>query len=75
MVCGVHRRARDDYGVEPICKQVPITPSTYYEHTAREADPERLPPRVRHDETLKPEIQRVWYENFQVYGARKDWRQ
>ena len=37
------------YGVEPICKQLPITPSTYYEHTAREADPERLSPRVRHD--------------------------
>jgi transposase InsO family protein len=66
---------RDDYGVESICRQLPIAPSTYYEHKAREADPERLPPRVRRDEALKPEIRRVWDENFQVYGARKVWRQ
>jgi hypothetical protein len=66
---------RECYGVEPICKQLPIAPSTYYEHKAREADPERLPPRVRRDEALKPEIRRVWDEHFQVYGARKVWRQ
>ena len=40
---------RDDYGVEPICRQLPIAPSTYYEHKAREADPERLPPRAQRD--------------------------
>ena len=66
---------RDDYGVEPICAQLPIAPSTYYEHKAREADPERLPPRVQRDRELSDEIQRVWDENFQVYGARKVWRQ
>jgi hypothetical protein len=33
---------RDDYGVETFFKQLPNYPSTYYEHTAREADPERL---------------------------------
>ena len=38
---------RDDYGVEPICAQLPIAPSTYYEHKAREMDPERLPLRVQ----------------------------
>ena len=27
---------RDEYGVEPICKAVPIAPSTYYERKARE---------------------------------------
>jgi putative transposase len=66
---------RDEYGVEPICTQLPIAPSTYYEHKAREVDPERLPPRVRRDRELSDEIQRVWDENFQVYGARKVWRQ
>ena len=66
---------RDDYGVEPICAQLPIAPSTYYEHKAREMDPERLPPRVRRDRELSAEIQRVWDENFRVYGARKVWRQ
>ena len=66
---------RDAYGVESICTQLPIAPSTYYEHKAREADPERLPPRVRRDKELSDEIQRVWDENFRVYGARKVWRQ
>ena len=36
---------------------------------------ERAPPRVVRDAGLKPEIQRVYDENFQVYGARKVWRQ
>ena len=66
---------RDAYGVESICTQLPIAPSTYYEHKAREADPERLPPRVRRDKELSDELQRVWDENFHVYGARKVWRQ
>jgi transposase InsO family protein len=66
---------RAEYGVEPICAQLPITPSTYYEHKAREAEPERLPPRVRRDVEISQEIQRVWDDNFQVYGARKVWRQ
>ena len=66
-------RERD--GVESICRQLPIAPSTYYEHKAREVAPERLPPRVQRDMALKPEIRRVWDENFQVYGAKKVWRQ
>ncbi|MCH7536638.1 MAG: IS3 family transposase [Proteobacteria bacterium] len=63
------------FGVEPICTQLPIAPSTYYEHQARAADPSRLPPRTRRDGLLKDEIQRVWDENFRVYGAYKVWRQ
>jgi putative transposase len=66
---------RAEYGVEPICAQLPIAPSTYYDHKAREAEPERLPPRFRRDAEISQEIQRVWDENFQVYGARKIWRQ
>src|SRR6266498_1291867 len=49
--------------------------ATYYEHKAREAEPERAPPRVRRDVEISQEIQRVWDENFHVYGARKIWRQ
>ena len=37
---------RDDYGVEPICKVVPIAPSTYYVQKTRQADPSRLPLRI-----------------------------
>ena len=63
------------YGVEPICKELPIAPSTYYEHKLRERVPEHAPPRVQRDAVLRPEIQRVWDENFSVYGVRKVWRQ
>lgn len=66
---------RDEYGVEPICAQLPIAPSTYYEHKAREAGPGRLPLRAQRDRVLCLDIQRVWTENFRVYGARKVWRQ
>jgi putative transposase len=68
-------RHRDAYGVESICAQLPIAPSQYYEWKAREADPERWPPRLRRDRALVQEIRRVYEENFQVYGARKVWRQ
>ena len=51
---------RDDYGVEPICKVLPIAPSTYYEQKARQADPSRLPKRLAGDQKLLLEIERVW---------------
>ncbi len=63
------------YGVEPICAQLPIAPSTYYQHKAREADAAKVPARLLRDRVLMPHIQRVWEENFRVYGARKVWRQ
>jgi len=66
---------RDLYGVESICKQLPIAPSLYYEHKARQADPQRVPPRLERDRVLISEIRRVYAENFEVYGARKMWRQ
>jgi putative transposase len=63
------------HGVEPICKVLPIAPSTYHDHIAKRADPERLSARAKRDLMLKPEIERVFTENFEVYGARKVWRQ
>ena len=66
---------RDRFGVESICKQLPIAPSTYYEAKAREVNPERMPERHQRDELLSVDVQRVWEENFRVYGARKVWRQ
>jgi len=66
---------RDAYGVEPICKVLPIAPSTYRAHAARRADPGRLPARARSDAALMIEIQRVYEANFCVYGVRKIWRQ
>lgn len=66
---------RDEHGVESICRHLPIAPSVYYEHKARERDPERLPRRAVRDAELREQIERVWKENFGVYGARKVWRQ
>jgi transposase InsO family protein len=66
---------RSAYGVEPICAVLPIAPATYYEHKARKRDPLRRPARARRDDALRVDIQRVWEENFAVYGAEKVWRQ
>jgi putative transposase len=63
------------HGVEPICRVLPIAPSTYHAHAARRADPRKLPARAQRDITLRAEIRRVYEENFRVYGVRKVWRQ
>ena len=63
------------HGVEPICKVLPIAPSTYHAHAACRTDPKRASARARSDAAVSREIQRVWDENFQVYGIRKVWRQ
>jgi transposase InsO family protein len=67
-----HRAA---YGVEPICKVLPIAPSTYHAHAARRIDPARLARRAKRDLVLTAEIRRVFEANFRVYGVRKVWRQ
>jgi len=66
---------KDRFGVEPICAVLPIAPSTYYAHKVTHRDPERRSARAKRDEVLKSEIQRVWEENYRVYGVRKVWRQ
>ena len=63
------------HGVEPICRVLPIAPSTYHAHAARCADPGKLSARAQRDATLRIEIRRVYEENFRVYGVRKVWRQ
>jgi putative transposase len=61
---------RDRWGVEPICRVLQVAPSTYYAASSR-------PPsgRALRDAQLKVEIERVYKDNFSVYGARKVWRQ
>ena len=66
---------RSLHGVEPICKVLPIAPSTYHERAAKRRDPSRLSPRAQRDLAMKPEVQRVFDANFKVYGYRKVWRQ
>jgi putative transposase len=66
---------RGAYGVEPICKVLPIAPSTYRAHAARRADPAKLSARAKRDLALDADIRRVFEANFGVYGVRKVWRQ
>ncbi|MDR6790658.1 transposase InsO family protein [Sphingomonas sp. BE138] len=66
---------REVYGVEPICRVLPIAPSTYHAHAARRIEPTRRSARARRDDALGPEVRRVFEENFRVYGVRKVWRQ
>ena len=67
-----HRRA---YGVEPICRMLPIAPSTYHERAAQRRDRSRMSARAMQDEVLKIEVKRVFETNFGVYGVRKVWAQ
>ena len=66
---------RGVYGVEPICKVLPIAPSTYYSHAVRKENPDKQPVRAQRDARLRVAIREVWEENHHVYGARKVWRQ
>ena len=47
----------------------------YYDYYDLERDPDRRSDRAKRDEELEPEIERVWKENFEVYGVKKVWRQ
>jgi putative transposase len=69
MIAYIHGH-KDRYGVEPICRVLPIAPSTYYQATGRSPSA-----RAVRDTKLKVEIARVHAEHLGVYGARKVWRQ
>jgi transposase InsO family protein len=62
-------------GVEPMCAVLPIAPATYYRHKAWKADPDSRPARQKTDEYFSAEVSRVWKANYEVYGAKKVWRQ
>ena len=59
---------RGAYGVEPICRVLPIAPSTYHAHVAKRADPTRLSARAKRDAALnaggsagvRGELRRLW---------------
>jgi hypothetical protein len=66
---------RGVFGVEPICRLVPIAPSTYYENVTKRLDVDRLSSRARSDIGPKIEMRRVFEQNFRVHGVRKVWQQ
>ena len=61
---------KQEYGVEPMCAQLPIAPSTYYASKSRP-----LSERALSDQELEKDIKRIYDENYQVYGVRKVWKQ
>jgi putative transposase len=64
----LHRPTQGAHGVEPICRELPIAPSTYY--TARSRPPSA---RAIEDEELKAKILEVYKANYEVYGVEKIW--
>ncbi|MWT73270.1 IS3 family transposase [Escherichia coli] len=63
------------HGVGPVCRELDIAPSTYYWHQQRRQHPEQCSQREKRDAQISQEIKRVYEENYNVYGARKVWRQ
>jgi len=66
---------REDLGIEPICRELAIAPSSYREHAARLADPARRSARARRDDDMREHIKRVHENSFGLYGSRKVWHQ
>ena len=66
---------RASFGVEPICQVLQIAPSGYRRHAAQQRNPSLRCARARRDESLIPQIERVWQVNLQAYGADKVWKQ
>src|SRR3546814_2742591 len=50
---------REELGIEPICRELAIAPSSYHEHAARLADPAKRSARARRDDEIKQQIKRV----------------
>ena len=65
---------RDEHGVEPIGKELPMAPSTYRRCKALERQPEKRSERTRRDDQLGHDMQRVWQESDRNYEARKVWK-
>ena len=66
---------REELGIEPICRELAVAPSSYHEHAARLVDPQRRPARGRRDDEIKAQITRVHAASFGLYGTRKVWHQ
>jgi transposase InsO family protein len=66
---------REVYGVEPICRVLPIAPATFHRHAAIARNPGLASDRARQDKEDFDEIRRVYDKSRGRYGARKVWHQ
>lgn len=64
-----------ELGIEPICRELAIAPSSYHEHAARLVDPGKRSARARRDDEMRAQIKRVHDASFGLYGTRKVWHQ
>ena len=64
-----------ELGIEPICRELAVAPSSYHEHASRLADPGKRSARARRDDELGEQIGRVHEASFGLYGTRKVWHQ
>ena len=65
----------EDLGIEPICRELQIAPSSWHERAARLVDPGKRPAHARRDDEIKEQIRRVYQDSFGLYGSRKVWHQ
>lgn len=61
------------FGVEPICRVLPIAPSTYYARAAIARNPELACNRTRQDREDSVKIKDAFNASGKRYGARKVW--
>ena len=64
-------RERDVFGVESICRQLPIASSTYYAAKKRDIEPSA---RAVRDAVMMQVLMVLWVANKKVYGAHKLWK-
>ncbi len=66
---------REELGIEPICRELAVAPSSYHAHAARLADPAKRSARARRDDEIKEQIGQVHEASSGLYGTRKVWHQ
>ena len=64
---------KEKYGVEPICRILPIAPSTYYRIKDEQESPEKQSRRRQSDKHLMAQIKQIWQDSGCRYGSRKVW--
>ena len=63
------------YGIDAICRILPIAASTYYRTLDLVNNPEFRAKRALHDLHHAEQIKRIWQESLGRYGIRKVWQQ
>jgi len=61
------------YGVESICRILPIAPSAYYRIKEEQDNPEKQSRRKQSDNRLMAQIKQIWQDSGCRYGIRKVW--